>query len=282
MTVVLSVALLGESLGPVGLAGIAAVLLGVVLIARGTAAGSRLAKDPWGGILATSIAFVLFGFYYFGLAYVIGPVPPGHRCCAHPVGRRGHGRGRRRVPPRSAPPSSGDANAGRYLPGARQPLPCRLQCGMGRRPFDVGSGHGQRTLRRCDACVGGRRPQGPSKPIAVGGGVPHLHRNSDPVARRRVRTGGPRGPDGAPVGDCGGTKVAKFEGQLPSTPPPAGTHGPTAREGSGGASGYTPQPGDPFRIEGSCHVGLGQPVAGSSVGPTGRRTNLSAMHPPDS
>ena len=76
LTVVLSVAVLGESLSLVSGLGIAGVLIGVLLVARGTAVGARPARDPRGGVLAAAIAFVLFGLYYFGLAYVIGPVPP--------------------------------------------------------------------------------------------------------------------------------------------------------------------------------------------------------------
>ncbi|MCI4368649.1 MAG: EamA family transporter [Thermoplasmata archaeon] len=76
LSVVLSVFVLGESLSLLALAGIVAVLSGVLLIARRSAQGGRAPKDPRAGIIAAAIAFVLFGFYYFGLAFVIGPVPP--------------------------------------------------------------------------------------------------------------------------------------------------------------------------------------------------------------
>jgi drug/metabolite transporter (DMT)-like permease len=76
MSVVLSVVVRGESLTLTELAGIATVLVGAVLIARGPSTGTQPAKDLQKGIIAACLAFVFFGFYYFGLAFVIGPVPP--------------------------------------------------------------------------------------------------------------------------------------------------------------------------------------------------------------
>lgn len=76
LSVLLSVVILREGLTPTEALGIVGVLSGAVLVSWRPARGLAPARDPRGGILAAVLAFVAFGFYYFGLKFVIGPIPP--------------------------------------------------------------------------------------------------------------------------------------------------------------------------------------------------------------
>lgn len=76
MIVILAVVVLREELTAADAGGIVLTLLGVILITRVTIGEVSRAKDHRVGILSAVVAFLGYGVFYFGLKFVVGPIPP--------------------------------------------------------------------------------------------------------------------------------------------------------------------------------------------------------------
>lgn len=76
MIVILAVVVLREQLTAADAGGIVLTLLGVILITRVTIGEVSRAKDHRVGILSAVVAFLGYGVFYFGLKFVVGPIPP--------------------------------------------------------------------------------------------------------------------------------------------------------------------------------------------------------------
>ena len=78
LIVLLSLIVLGERLTLGAGVGVVLTILGMVLVTQAkTAPGaSRRPKNPRLGLLSAMAAFVAFAVFYFGLKFVVGPIPP--------------------------------------------------------------------------------------------------------------------------------------------------------------------------------------------------------------
>lgn len=76
LTVVLSAIVLGERFTVPQIVGLGATLAGIVILAGRRQAKSGQGRSGWSGVASALAAFVAFGLFYFGLKFVIGPVPP--------------------------------------------------------------------------------------------------------------------------------------------------------------------------------------------------------------
>ena len=78
LVVVLSVIVLGERFTVSSGLGIALTILGMVLVTRTPPPDGRAPppKNPRLGLLSALAAFVVFAVFYFGLKFVVGPIPP--------------------------------------------------------------------------------------------------------------------------------------------------------------------------------------------------------------
>ena len=76
LTVVLSVAFLGERFDLLQVAGLGATITGAVLLAGGRSEAMGATRRLGAGVGSALAAFASFGLFYFALKFVIGPVPP--------------------------------------------------------------------------------------------------------------------------------------------------------------------------------------------------------------
>lgn len=76
LVVLLSVTVLGERFSLPALGGLVATLLGIVLLTRRETASAHDDRPARAGVGFALLAFVAFGLFYFGLKFVLGPVPP--------------------------------------------------------------------------------------------------------------------------------------------------------------------------------------------------------------
>lgn len=78
LIVVLSVVVLGERLTLATGLGVALTILGMLLIARSAPSRDTVSppKNARRGLLSALLAFFAFAAFYFGLKFVVGPIPP--------------------------------------------------------------------------------------------------------------------------------------------------------------------------------------------------------------
>ena len=76
MVVVLSGAYLGESFGALQILGLAATLGGIVTLSSRENPRGRSERPATAGVPYALAAFVAFGLFYFGLKFLLGPIPP--------------------------------------------------------------------------------------------------------------------------------------------------------------------------------------------------------------
>ncbi len=78
LIVVLSVLVLKEPLTDTTGVGLALTILGMVLVARAPVGRdpARPPKNARLGVLSALVAFIAFAAFYFGLKFVVGPIPP--------------------------------------------------------------------------------------------------------------------------------------------------------------------------------------------------------------
>ena len=76
LTAVLSVVFLGERFVPLQVLGLVATLAGIVTLASRQKSNPTSARSSRAGVASALAAFIAFGLFYFGLKFVIGPVPP--------------------------------------------------------------------------------------------------------------------------------------------------------------------------------------------------------------
>jgi drug/metabolite transporter (DMT)-like permease len=78
LIVILSLFVLGERLSPVTAVGVILTIGGMVLITRTPSIESSMSppKNHRLGLVSAIAAFVAFAIFYFGLKFVVGPIPP--------------------------------------------------------------------------------------------------------------------------------------------------------------------------------------------------------------